>query len=270
MDRSKKNRKPKNKRERGYRKRSNAYFPNIDPAAEIRILIQKSLKEDTTYINTPFGDILINDGMVLQLIRNKHFLIEFTSRDGIKKEKDALEHLVYFEKVNDKYPNEPYIKHGIALGYESLKEKEKYQAAVKKNFNQYKWEYPNIDIEYIKLMFYLKEQDIASSLVGAELNLHKIYPKIKAFDEETVIEFYTILIDIFRYRKDLETAKKCAEIVGCLDVKQGNFLETILEFAENPWKKIRYLFLILLAFIAFLAIVIWVGWGIIQFFQWIF
>lgn len=272
MDRRKKKRKPKKKKKQGYRKKSSTYFHNTDSIGEIEMLIQQSLIEETTYIETPFGDILINDGMVLQLMRNKDFLTELVESDsgGLVREKDALENLIYFKKLDDKYPNEPYIKHGIALGYESLKEKKKYRAAVKENFNQYKGEYPNIDIEYMKLMFDSKEFDKAYNLIGTELNLHKIYPKIKAFDEEVVKDFYLLLVDVFSHRKDFETAKECAEIVGYLDPGAGAFLKKGLELDENPWKRRRFKFLSLLAIITVLAIIIWIVWGIIQFVQWIF
>jgi len=266
----------KRKKKGKTRKTGSAYSksttPSLLPKEEIGDLIQQTIKEETTSLESPFGDIRINESMFLHLIRNKDFLYEMFTHDvGTPDvEKDTLEQLVYFEKINNKYPNEPYLRHSIACCYEHLKEKNKYQAKVKKNFEQFGGEYPMIDITYLQLMLDLGKTEIANSLVGEELNIHKIYPNIEAFDTEVVSNFYGILMDVFRNRKDIETAKKCAQIVASIDENTEDLFKIMLDFDENPWKRRGFTFLSLLGIVSIIAVILGIVWGIIKFFQWIF
>lgn len=220
-------------------------------------------------MDTPFGDILISEGMTLKMIRNKKFLYEIIVEEKLKidDEADALTQLIHFEKINNKYPNEPFIRYAIASNYKDLNEEEKYQAAVIENFDFFNREDPNIDAAYLQLLIDQKKEELASSLVGDELNLHQLYPKLKMFDKDTIEYFYAVLTDVFAYRKDFETAMKCAEIVSSINPKEGHAIETMLEYKSDPRKMRRAALKGLLIMLTILVVIIW---GIVKFFQWIF
>ena len=271
MDRRKKKRQPRKKDKNRYGTGRPIYpLPRRNSKEDAIKTLLKSIEEDADYIDTPFGDILIGKGMALTTIRNKNFLYEVVVDEKLDGEADTLTQLINFEKLNDKYPNEPFIRHGIALCYNELKEKDKYRAAITEDFEYFNREDPNIDAAYLQLMVELKNKELASSLVGEELNMHQLYPKLKVFDEETVESFYTVMAEIFVYRKDFETAEKCAKIVSSISPKAGFFINTMIEYESDPRKRRKARILTILLILTILAVIVGIIWGIIKFFQWIF
>jgi len=268
MDRKKKKRSNRKKQRKLYGTPLHR-FSKRDPVEEMAKTVQKSLKEEATTLETPFGDILTNDDMFVDTIRNKHLLFELLSsiEENEKNIEDPLANLVHFEKLSDKYPNESFLKHHIALCYKDLKYKDKYRTAVKENFELFNGEDPNVDAAYIKLLLDLRKMEAASKLVGESLNIHQLYPKITAFDEDLVHKYYQYLFNIYRHRGDEETARNCLKVIENIDPRNARSLGRILDLDKKPVKK----WLNLALFIGLiLSVVVGFIWLIIKFFQWIF
>ncbi|MEM1119236.1 MAG: hypothetical protein AAGJ18_02230, partial [Bacteroidota bacterium] len=184
-------------------------------------------------------------------------------------EDDSLGRLIFFEKLYDKYPNEPFIAHAIVECYYNLKKKEKAQALTVNNYEKYKG-YPLIDVGYMELKHDLDQEDVMEEIFGKGLNIHEIYPNFKAFDADLVARIYLVAGMLCVKRGDLATAKDCLTVVNEISNVSGLFLKTKIDHAEKPWLKWKSRFFVLLLLLLVISIIGGVIWGIISLFKMIF
>ena len=237
---------------------------------EIIELFLKSKKneEDIEILETPFGEIFIHDNMLAHTLKDKDVLFDLSKIDEVE-EGDTLSKLIFLEKLKDQYPDEPFVAHEVSICYQGMKELEKYNTLVEENYEKHQG-YPVIDISYVGLNLDEYDIDIADDVFGKELNIHQLYPRFKAFDRETISQFYAILSVIYRDRNELLTARKCARIVALIDFERGDTLETYIDIIERPWLKWKAIFLGVLILLLILSLIGGIIWGIISLFQWIF
>lgn len=246
-----------------------------DTVAEIKnsigeiMLSSTSLDEDVEILQTPFGEIKISDGTLAFAFKNKGVLLEVLTMNEEIDEEDTLSRLVFFEKLNDKYPDEPYIAYEIAECYRELDKIEKAKALTISNYKKYKG-FPLIDASYMMMKHDLDKEDVVDEIFGESLNIHEIYPAYTAFDTAMVAELYFVSGMIRVGRGELSTAKDCAEVVGQVDKRRGLLLRSRVDFIENPWLKWKTRFIGLLLLLAIIGIVVGVIWGVISFFRMIF
>lgn len=234
------------------------------------ILLQsKNFEEDVETIETPFGEVRTHDGMLAHAFKSKGVLLDILTMNETVKEDDIIGRLVYFEKLNDKYPKEPYIAYEIAECYKELKELEKYDELIIENFKNYKG-YPFIDISYVMLKFDNDKKNVIQEVFGKTLNLHDVYPEYKAFDTSMVADFYFVLGMIYKEKNELEIAKNCAKIVSEIDARKGLVLKTGIDFIEKPWLKWKTRIMMVLILAVIVGIFGGIIWGITKVFQMIF
>lgn len=250
------------------RKQKTKNFENVQKIEELR-LKYKNADAAIEVLETPFGEVMVNDRMLVDNLKSKRVLFKLLKIDEAIKEDDVLSRLIYLEKIKDQHPNEPFIAHEIAICYEDMEEWEKYNKTVEENYEKHQG-YPSIDISYVAVNFDEYDKDIAGDIFGEELNIHQIYPRFKAFDSEMVVDFYATLSTIYKNRNELSIARKCAEIVKGLDDFKGQILEKRLDLIENPWLKRKIMFSLVILVLVILSVVVGIIWGIISFFQWIF
>jgi len=207
--------------------------------------------------------------MLVDSLKNKGVIFELLKIDKAVVEDDVLSRLIYLEKIKTKYPNEPFIAHEIAICYKDLEEREKYEKAVKENYEKYRG-YPSVDINYVLLNFEKDGIDTLDDVFGNILNIHEVYPLHGIFDSKVVKDFYAILSDIYRVRNELLIARQCAEVVVEFDSLKGNVLKQRIDFIEKPWLKWKANFLLLAIILLILSVIGGIIWGIISLFQWIF
>jgi len=228
----------------------------------------QEVREQEKY-NLPFGDIKTHDGTLAHAFKNKGVLLALLTMGEKLEEEDAIGRLVYFEKLDNKYLNEPYIAYEIAECYRALKKLEKAEALTISNYENYKG-YPFIDISYLMLKFDLFEEDLTEEIFEKTMNMHDVYPSFKAFDAAMVVEFYFVLGMIYRDKNELVTARKCAEVVSQIDARKGLVLKSSIDFIEKPWLKWKTKIILLLIIGVILGIIGGIIWGIVSVFQMIF
>lgn len=256
--------KPKKKR-----KIRHEFVRNLDHIIGEDLLKSIDFQEDLRVIETPFGDIKVHDGATLYTLKNKGVLLEILTFNEKVEEDNTIDRLIYFEKLKDKYPKEPYIAYEIAECYNQLERDEKYDELVVENFEKFRG-YPAIDITYLILKFFRDEENLVEEVFGNALNLHIIYPEYKVFDIAVVTDFYFLLGMVSKKEKELELARKFAEIVSETDTRKGLILKTGIDFEEKPWLKWRGNLMLILILVAILGIIGGILWGIVSVFQMIF
>lgn len=233
---------------------------------EIMELLLKTKKEEEgiEILETPFGELFIHDDMLAHTLKDKGVLLDF-SKIGDEVEGDVLSKLIFLEKLKEQYPDEPFVAHEVSICYQSMKELEKYNTLVEENYEKHQG-YPVIDISYVALNHDEYNIDVADEVFGKKLNIHQLYPRFKAFDRETISQFYAMLCAIYRDRNELVTARKCARVVGLLDSLRGDILEAHIDLIEKPWLKWKAIFLGILILLFILSVIGGIIWGIIRLF----
>ncbi|GEM_PF-5952733 len=233
------------------------------------ILQSKNFEGEIEILETPFGEILINDQMLLTTLKNKAIIFELLKIGEEIEESDVLSRLIYLEKLKDKYPNEPFLAHEISICYEDMKEWDKYDKAVKENYEKHRG-YPSIDISYVSLNFDEYDTDLLDDIFGQAMNIHQVYPIFKAFDSKIVAAFYATLSTIYKNRNELLRARQCAEIVTQFNKLKGGILETRIDLIEKPWFRWKSRLIIGGIILLILSVIGGIIWGIISLFQWVF
>lgn len=263
-----KNRK-KRKLRKAWVKSSKRKFSNkLELQNDLGELIVNSIQEDFEILETEFGPIKMSDEAVFYALRNKGAFLPITSLAQDVPEDDYIEILLGYERLNQEFPEEPFIHVQIAGCYKVLNQEEKYTDRLEANFLDFQG-YPSVDIEY-SLSLGQMSVDQYESIFGKELNIHDLYPDFKAFDSYTITKFYVLKTKYYVDLKEYETAKNCVEIVKMLDLNGSRLLSSMVSYQSDPafrrkTKLLRVLFLILVISIIGGAI-----WGIIKLFQWIF
>ncbi|MEM0991740.1 MAG: hypothetical protein AAF847_03530 [Bacteroidota bacterium] len=260
---------------RNIRKKRRTRSRNIrydDLSAEMNDLFNSALLKGTDteieMLSTPFGEIPYSDGMIAFQLKHKKLLLEIMSFDA--EQNNPLEHLIFLEKAKDKYPNEPFLENSIAECYLELGRKEAHQQKVEENFERFKGD-PSIDLSYIRLKG--KEEEAEQTfhkIFGEELNIAKIYPNFKAFDEAVICDFYTEAAFHYDQIKAYDMAKACLEVVGIFKPREAIQLSELVDLRSDPKKKRALLFKGILFLLFVLAVIVGIIWGIVKLFQWIF
>ncbi|MEM6698246.1 MAG: hypothetical protein AAF806_02775 [Bacteroidota bacterium] len=228
----------------------------------------KSTNSEIEMLSTPFGEIPHSDGMIAFQLKHKKLLFEIMGMD--EEMDDPLKRLIFYEKCKDKYPNEPFLENGIAECYAELDREEEHEQKVKENYELFKGN-PHIDLLYVR--FKNEEENTLQffhEMYGDELNLAKAYPKLKAFDEKVICDFYTEATFYYEKMKAYEVAKECLEVIGIFEPDRAYKMSILVDFRSDPKKKrvavAKGIFTVLLL----LAVIIGIIWGIVKLFQWIF
>lgn len=258
---------PKRKRRNTIQRRSEKEMNDSIEDIFFSSEIQESY--DVEAHETPFGEIITSDETIAHIFKSKKAVLEIIDMEDKVEKEDTIGKLVYYEKLYDKYPNEPYFAYEISESYRTLKKFDRAEEWVINNYKKYKG-FPWIDISYVQLKYDEYEEDVTEEVFGKALNLHEIYPKFKVFGSDVMTEFYFILGMIYKDKGELDIARNCAKVIELIDFNKGLVLNTAIDFIEKPWFKWRTRIIMLLIILVILGIIGGIIWGIISLFQMVF
>ncbi len=229
MAKNRKKRKPKKGKNRPQKRTFNT---KLDLQNNLGEMLVNSIEEDFEILETHFGPIKISEGAVVYGLKNKGALLPISSIGDRISEDDDLEILLEYERLNEKFPEEPFIHVQIADCFKSLHQEEKYLERLKENFLNYKG-YPLVDIEYA---LNLKKINIElyEFIFGKEFNIHHQYPDFRVFDPYTVTHFYALKAKYYIELQEYEIARSCVDIVKQLDRYKAKLLSIMVSYASDP------------------------------------
>jgi len=265
MARNRKKRKP---RKGGNRPQVKVFDSESELKRYLGATFLKSIKEDSEVLETDFGPIKISEGAALFGLRNKGAFVPVTSIGDRIDEEDSLELLLEYERLNQEFPEEPFIHVQIADCYKHLEREEKYKQKLADNYFNYKGD-PLVDVEFASNVEDMTPE-LYTSIFGTTLNIHERYPKHKIFDPYIVLEFYAQKANYLIALEDYDLAKQCIAIVKQIDARKARMLDARVSYYTDPAfrrkaKLMKYIF-----FTVVLAVLAGVIWGIVQLFRWLF
>jgi hypothetical protein len=251
-------------------KKSDDYIIEISQKALGEAMYKSAFENiEKSVLDTPFGSLSMQPGAMLQSIKSKNLLYELHLGFNTEDLDDPIERLVWFKKLQGKFPNEPYPAYEVGKCYSNLKKDEQYEDVVFSNFEQFN-EFPLIDCEYYDLMYEENKKNHVHQIYDEEMNLHTIYPARKAFDFDEINAFYSIRAFIFTKEKNFEMAQKCLQVLEKINSPKTDFVRAHLKITKQPWIKWLNIFALLLIVVAVLALIGGLIWGIVKLFQWVF
>ena len=226
--------------------------------------------EDTD-LDTPFGLIKMRSCGLNYTIYGEKVPIIFDNDslvDAIQAQ-DYIEMVVILEKAIDKYPRVSLFYIELAMSYEQLKEYDKADEIIERNFKLNKG-LPLVDINYLKLTQDNESEAGNLFYYGQTYNIHEAYPKQKYFHPLEITEFYIYLGEYaLRNKKDIPLAEKCLATSLMADNKDKKNIQLTVDIQRHKFpiktKLFRWSLLILI-----IGIVVLILWGIYKLLAWIF
>ena len=263
-----KNRKKRKPKKAWVRSKKRRFDTKLELQNDLGELIVNSIKEDFEILETEFGPIKLSDGAVVYGLKNKGAFLAISSIGDEILDDDHLEILIEYERLNQEFPEEPFIHVQIADCYKKLNREEKYFERLEENFLDYQG-YPLVDIEYLMNLEDVSI-DLYESTFGKELNIHKVYQDFKAFDSYTVTQFYALKAKYYVKLEEYETARNCVAIVKEIDWMEAGLLTHMISSASDPSFRRKAMIKRGIFVVLLLGIIGGIFWGIIKLLRWIF
>lgn len=241
-----------------------------DVLGDILLKSTDGSKNIQTY-DTPFGKLSVGEDVEMNELTNKRLFLDILAMEDT--EGDPLNQLIAFEKLKDKYPNEPYIYQEIAHAHRRLGYDKEFEEEAENNYHRFKGNF-SIDLNYFEFLYNQTEiaekEKIKKKIFGESLNLHQIYPTVKTFEGHSVFKFYSMMGISFLNNKEYQLAKDCNAIIQAIQPDTDDKMETMIRLREDSiyrYKQYAIFGGLILLIIAVIGSVIY---GIVKFFQWIF